>query len=132
MHSFFFPPHCLVRPQPACTRHLSTRTAPFNFVLLTRLDCVLSPPYRMVVGRTFAIYPGMWIWLENQCDLLTFVMREPAHEGIFTFGPRPVAEFSGQDLGVFRMFHPQLNPRDDFIPEADAAGMYYLISSTLM
>ena len=113
--------------------HFSTplqHTFAHSFVLNSPRSIDL--PYRMVVGRSFAIYPGAWIWLENQCDSLTFVMREPAEEGIFTFGPRPVAEKSGQDLGVFRMFHPRLNPRDDVIPKADAAGMYYLISSTLM
>ena len=86
----------------------------------------------MVVGRTFAIYPGAWVWMENECDAMTFVMREPAHSGVFVFGPRPVADESGQDLGVFRTFHPMLDPETATIPAGDSSGIYYLISSTLM
>ena len=86
----------------------------------------------MVIGRTFAVFPDAWVWIENLCDEIAMSMREPAHEGFFSFGPRGVAEFSGQDLGVFRTFHPGLDPATDAIPKADTSTVYYMISSTLM
>ena len=85
----------------------------------------------MVMMRTFAIFPGAWLWLENQCEWYTSHMNQMADEGIFVYRPRDVASKSGQDRGVFNVFHPKLKEDED-IPETDNKALYLLISGTLI
>lgn len=85
----------------------------------------------MVMMRTFAIFPDAWRWLENQCEWYTSHMKQMADEGIFVYKPREIAEKSGQDLGVFKVFHPKLKEAQN-IPEIDDKALYMLISGTLI
>ena len=104
-----------------------------TILTLRRFRDATGPP-----RRTFAVYPAPWTWLENQCDEIVFRMQEPGRESpdrlhpLFVYGPRVVAEKSGSDVGVFRLFHPKLDPAQDPMPQFDTSGMYFLISSTLM
>lgn len=53
-------------------------------------------------------------------------------EGVFAFRRRDVAMASGQDLGVFKAFHPTLDGDSDMIPKSDNEALYYLISGTVV
>jgi hypothetical protein len=96
-----------------------------------------------VITRVFVILPKLWIRLEDACDWIVFHMgSEPAYpmpgtkgsttHPFFTRGPRRVAEKSGQDLGVFRTFHPTRSARNDDLPAEETAGLYWLLSTALL
>jgi len=88
----------------------------------------------MMVVRTFAILPGVWVWIENQLDYMLRLAKEPNPTGMFSYKyPRECAE-CGEDLGVFRLFHP--NSPDDtparMVPVIDYEAQYLMLSGTLV
>lgn len=88
----------------------------------------------MMVVRTFAILPGVWVWIENQLDYMLRMAKEPTPTGMFTYNfPRESAG-CGEDLGVFRLFHPSCD--DDTpakrVPIIDYEAQYLMLSSTLI
>jgi hypothetical protein len=85
----------------------------------------------MMVVRTFCILPKVWLWIESQSDYMTSFLKEPADEGLFQYRPRRSAK-CGQDLGIFRIFHPRLDDDATDIPEFDYNAMYLLLSETLV
>merc|ERR1712127_15708 len=86
----------------------------------------------MVMMRTFAIFPGAWLWLEHQCEWLVSMLDQMDDRGLFSYRVRDIAEKSKQDLGVFKAFHPTLDPSRDKIPKTDNEALYYLISGTVV
>jgi len=59
-------------------------------------------------------------------------MKQMDDTGVFAYRTRDIAEHSGQDLGVFRTFHPTLDPATDDLPATDNEALYYLISGTVV
>lgn len=86
----------------------------------------------MMVLRTFTILPGVWVWIEEQCEFMTQFMKEPAATGFFKYADRSCARGCGQDIGVFRMFHPGLDVNEKQVPAIDYRAQYAMLSGTLV
>jgi hypothetical protein len=85
----------------------------------------------MMVVRTFAILPKVWVWIETQSDYMTSFLEEQDETGLFSWRVRRAAG-CGEDLGIFRIFHPKLKDNTKKVPEFDYEAMYLLLSETLI
>lgn len=112
----------------------------FVYAILTMVYHVLLAVFLpflwaiMMVVRTFAILPGVWVWIENECDFMLQHMKEPSPTGLFAYQSPRKSAACGEDLGVFRLFHPSSEdstPKNK-VPIIDYEAQYLMLSGTLV